>query len=204
MKAFFTLYDLVFGAKIKKYQTIETIILQRYSEEAFETDKLENHTVYYHRVGTTQDEDVLVFNDVENPLHRFYAEVSDDGKFLLIDILLDTEDSALLVADLDKVGKIKGRIQFKTIVSDLEAEYKVFQGFLIKFIGLNYYKTSILQYVANIGSKIILRTNNNAPNFQLVSFEFDTYMENMFSTFIKVFSIYRNIIPKTFNSTFSI
>ncbi|KAA3609094.1 MAG: S9 family peptidase [Planctomycetota bacterium] len=44
----------------------------------------ENHKVYFHRLGTSQDQDVLVYERPEQPKWGFRAEVSVDGRWLLI------------------------------------------------------------------------------------------------------------------------
>lgn len=44
----------------------------------------ENHRIYYHRLGTTQDRDELVFEDKAHPLHFHSAIVPDGNRNLLI------------------------------------------------------------------------------------------------------------------------
>lgn len=61
-----------------------------------ETDKLKNHMIFYHRVGTTQEEDVMVFKDDENPYMMHYATVSNDGQYVLIDSAKDSAHKDLL------------------------------------------------------------------------------------------------------------
>lgn len=49
-----------------------------------ETDKNEHHKVYFHKLGTKQEEDVLVYEDTANPTHMWGVGVSDDGEYLYI------------------------------------------------------------------------------------------------------------------------
>lgn len=44
----------------------------------------ENHRIYYHKMGTPQSDDRLVFEDKGNPLHFHSAGVSTDGKWLFV------------------------------------------------------------------------------------------------------------------------
>ncbi|MHC4601050.1 MAG: prolyl oligopeptidase family serine peptidase [Planctomycetota bacterium] len=44
----------------------------------------EHHKVCYHRVGSPQDRDVLVYQRPDRPLWGFYATASEDGRFLVI------------------------------------------------------------------------------------------------------------------------
>ncbi|MFS7993971.1 putative prolyl oligopeptidase [Helianthus anomalus] len=39
-----------------------------------------NHQLYYHLLGTKQSEDILCWEDLENPTHILEARLSDDGK----------------------------------------------------------------------------------------------------------------------------
>lgn len=45
----------------------------------------EYHTVYYHRLGTPQADDVVAYENREQPLHFHSAKVTDDGRFLIIE-----------------------------------------------------------------------------------------------------------------------
>jgi prolyl oligopeptidase len=48
--------------------------------------KNENHRVYYHRVGTTQSEDQLVFEDPKHPQRFHTVSVTEDERFLILNI----------------------------------------------------------------------------------------------------------------------
>lgn len=43
-----------------------------------------NHKVYYHRVGTPQSDDVLVYKRPDHPDWNLYSTVSEDGRYLVI------------------------------------------------------------------------------------------------------------------------
>jgi prolyl oligopeptidase len=43
-----------------------------------------HHKVYFHQLGTTQDQDALVYARPDKPEWGFSAEVTDDGRFLVI------------------------------------------------------------------------------------------------------------------------
>ena len=62
--------------------------------------------MYYHRVGTKQAEDVLIYKDETQPEWMFDAEVTNDGKFLLICKAKDCDHINLLsYVDISKGGK---------------------------------------------------------------------------------------------------
>jgi prolyl oligopeptidase len=45
-----------------------------------------NHKLYYHRLGTPQGEDVLVYERPDQPKWEIQGAVTDDGRYLLVDI----------------------------------------------------------------------------------------------------------------------
>jgi hypothetical protein len=51
-----------------------------------ETESNTNMTVYFHKVGTPQSEDVKIFAIPEEPKHMSRASVSEDGEYLLITV----------------------------------------------------------------------------------------------------------------------
>ena len=62
--------------------------------------KNEYHKVYYHRVGTPQQEDRLVFQNRQEPLRNFYAQVTADEKYLIVNETAGTDGNALYVKNL--------------------------------------------------------------------------------------------------------
>ncbi|MBD5251839.1 MAG: S9 family peptidase [Bacteroides sp.] len=46
----------------------------------------ENHQIYYHKIGTPQSEDTLVFSDPANPLHFHSAQVAESDPVLFVSI----------------------------------------------------------------------------------------------------------------------
>ena len=62
----------------------------------------ENHRIYYHRLGTPQSEDILVFEDAAHPLHFHQAIVSDDETLLMVMVEGDGVGNGLLIKDLTR------------------------------------------------------------------------------------------------------
>jgi len=50
-----------------------------------------NHKLYYHRVGTPQDADVLMWERPDQPDWGVAAEVSEDGRYLVLSVWLGTD-----------------------------------------------------------------------------------------------------------------
>ena len=58
---------------------------------AFQKTNL-NQKVYYHRVGTSQSQDVLVYKRPDEPTWGFGLRVSEDGRYLIITVWKGTND----------------------------------------------------------------------------------------------------------------
>ena len=65
--------------------------------------KTDQHKLYYHKLGTPQTEDVLVFGGTEAQKHRYVGgEVTKDGKYLMVYAAVSTSGSKLFIKDLTK------------------------------------------------------------------------------------------------------
>ncbi len=66
--------------------------------------KTQNHKLFYHKLGTSSDMDVLVFGDDANPRRYVGGSVSEDGKFLVISAAMTTTGNQVYIVDLSKSG----------------------------------------------------------------------------------------------------
>ena len=122
-----------------------------------ETDQADNQMVYYHRVGTLQAEDRLVYSDPANPKRMYSFSVSCDGKYLILYPEEDcTPENQLWYVDLSKdFGK--------------EAES------LTKFIDQSY--KSSFHYITNDDDGFYLKTNWKASRNRLIKGSLTTPVE---------------------------
>jgi len=101
-----------------------------------------NQKVYYHRIGTAQIADELIYEDAANPERFNFVGVSQDQKFAYLSISergKGKEGNALFVRDLSK-----GEKTFRPIVAEIgEFNFNI---------------------IDNVGDKLLIRTNMNAPN----------------------------------------
>ncbi len=74
--------------------------------------------VYYHRLGTAQAEDVLVYEDKAHPLRYFHAWPSEDGKWLFITASEGTSGSEILY-------KRVGEKRFRTLFAGFKHDYSI-------------------------------------------------------------------------------
>ncbi|MCC7466875.1 MAG: S9 family peptidase [Saprospiraceae bacterium] len=98
--------------------------------------------VYYHTLGKPQSEDQLVYSDKANPDRSFGAGTTDDERFLTVSGWESTSGNALFVKDLGSNSK-----DFVPIVKTSEKDFAM---------------------VDNIGDKLLILTNHNAPNQRLI------------------------------------
>ena len=105
-----------------------------------------NQKVFFHKLGTTQDKDVLVHERPDKPDWGFGAEVTEDGRFLLIYQTEGTDNrNRIFVRDLEKPGA-----KIEPFLDAFDASYAI---------------------VGNDGDTFYVLTNKNAPRFSLVAIE---------------------------------
>ena len=66
--------------------------------------KNDDHKLYYHKLGTAQKEDELIFGDDATPVRYIWKVVSEDEKWLFISTANTTYGNSLYVKDLTKPG----------------------------------------------------------------------------------------------------
>jgi len=102
----------------------------------------EYHKVFFHRIGTSQDEDILIYKNDDYPQRSYYAGTTEDESYLILSESESTSGNAL------RVKKLDGSPQpFLIIATGFDYEYNV---------------------VDNIGDHLLLRTNYLAPKWKLV------------------------------------
>ncbi|WP_020539667.1 prolyl oligopeptidase family serine peptidase [Lewinella cohaerens] len=99
------------------------------------------HSVYFHKLGTPQSEDELVFRDDDNPNNYHYGGVTEDGDYFVMYDAPGTDGFAAYYKDLKNDG-----------------------DFVALFPGYKN-KSSI---VHNIGTRMLVLTDIDAPKYRLV------------------------------------
>ena len=103
----------------------------------------ENKQIFFHKLGTDQSEDKLIYQEPEHPKRGIYASTTEDERFLLIYLSEGaTNDNALSVLNLDKKGAT-----VQPIITDFDNNFDV---------------------VDNIGDKLMVVTNHNAPRKRVI------------------------------------
>lgn len=110
--------------------------------EAF-TGRNTNHMVYFHRIGTDQSEDVLVYENRDQPEYNFYSSATEDGRYLVIGVSKATSKNMILYKDLSEPLGYP-----VTLIGDFENDHS---------------------FVGNDGPIFYFVTNYEAPNGRLVA-----------------------------------
>ena len=76
----------------------------RFPEPGSGTDLNLNHRIYYHVVGTAQSDDVLIYERPQNPDWYLTPAISDDGRFLVINMGPADNTSIFVYRDLTVPG----------------------------------------------------------------------------------------------------
>ncbi len=105
--------------------------------------KTDQHKVYYHRLGTSQENDILVYGGTPEEKHRYiYATVTKDDRYLVITPRISTTGNKLFIKDLSVENS-----PLITVLDDTNSNTHV---------------------IDNIGSTLYLVTNLDAPNKRIV------------------------------------
>jgi len=101
------------------------------------------HKVYFHIVGRAQSQDVLIYEDNDHPLRNVGADLTEDGRFLIIAATEGTSGNELSIRDLKKSGS-----SFTKLVEGFKTEPEVVDH--------------------NGKGLLLLKTNQDAPNYKVV------------------------------------
>lgn len=102
----------------------------------------EFHKVFFHKLGTPQNEDQLIFQNPKYPQRNYGASTTEDERFLILYESESTSGTAIYYRDLTKKA-----MPFAPIAEGFDYEYEV---------------------VDNVGDQLLVVTNNNAPKKRLV------------------------------------
>jgi prolyl oligopeptidase len=105
------------------------------------------HQVYYHKTGTPQSQDLLIYEDKEHPLRIVNAALTEDEHFLLITKSEGTSGSELWVKDLKNTSQ---KNDFILLIKGFDTESN---------------------FIDNDGDRILIRTNDHAPNYKVISID---------------------------------
>jgi len=100
------------------------------------------HQVWYHKIGTSQAEDVLIYKDDAHPLRNMGGGMTEDNRFLIISMSEGTSGAEIWVKDTKALDP-----KFTLLIAGFKTSPSV---------------------VTNVGDKLLVRTNEDAPNYKIV------------------------------------
>ncbi|PLX14164.1 MAG: S9 family peptidase, partial [Marinilabiliales bacterium] len=106
------------------------------------------HKIYYHKLGNTQKEDMLIFQNDKEPLRNYYAYLNEDKTFLFGNETERTSGNSLYAATIDSLKDLK----FELIAEGFDYEFGV---------------------VDVIDNNLLLKTNYKAPKSTIVYVDFN-------------------------------
>lgn len=105
-----------------------------------------NQKVYYHKVGTSQSEDQLVYQRPDHPDWGFGIDVSEDGQYLILSVWKGTDD------------------RYRIVVDDLtrpdQPPFELIDNFDYEYT-----------FVGNNGSLLYFQTNRDAPRRRVIGID---------------------------------
>ena len=120
----------------------------RYAEPASATqfkDENYNHKVYFHRLGTPQSADPLIYERPDHPDWSLHAHVTEDGDWLIVNASQGTDpNNRVFACDLRKPG-----CEITALLADGDAAY---------------------DFAGNVGDTFFFRTTKDAPRGRVVTF----------------------------------
>jgi prolyl oligopeptidase len=106
--------------------------------------KTDQHKLYYHKLGTLQKEDKLIFGGTPEQKHRYVGgSVSEDNRWLQISASTSTSGNKLFIKDLSKLDS-----KLITVLDNTASDTYI---------------------IENVDAKLFLVTNLNAPNNKIVT-----------------------------------
>jgi prolyl oligopeptidase len=104
----------------------------------------EYHALYYHKIGTVQAEDKIIFEDKTHPLRIITGALTEDNRFLIVTISEGTSGAEIWVKDVQK------NTNFIPLINGFENEASV---------------------IDNEQERLLVKTNIDAPNYKIVSID---------------------------------
>jgi prolyl oligopeptidase len=114
---------------------------------------LAHQAICYHRVGTPQSDDILIYRRQDHPSWIVNATVSDDGRYVFIRTYRGADNNNQLhVINLGSAAHPAITAPIKPIVETLDAEYTP---------------------IGNFHSRVYLRSDKDAPNRRIIAIDLE-------------------------------
>ena len=119
--------------------------------------KTDQHKLYYHKLGTPQHQDKVIFG-LDQKRRYVFGYITEDQQFLVITATISTSGNELYIKELNKPDS-----ELICIVDNFENDHSV---------------------IHSKGDRLFVLTNFNAPNKKVVSFDIDKSQPEQWKDFI--------------------
>jgi prolyl oligopeptidase len=106
-----------------------------------------NQKIYYHRVGTPQSDDVLVYQRADEPTWGFGVDVSEDGQYMIISAWIGTDS--------------RNRVFYRDLTEPYAMPIDLIDHFEDEYT-----------FVGNSGPVFYFKTGEDAPNKRVIAIDF--------------------------------
>ena len=114
---------------------------------------LAGQAVYYHRLGSSQADDLLIYRRLDNPSWIVNAHVSDDGRYVFLTTHRGSDNNNQLhFIDMGSSGSPNVTATIRPIIESLDAEFTP---------------------IGNYGSRVYLRSDKDAPNRRVIAIDLE-------------------------------
>jgi prolyl oligopeptidase len=118
----------------------------------------QNQKVYFHKIGTTQEEDKLIWENPEFPNRGYGVGISEDEKIMFLSEWETTSGNGLYIKDLTDPNSV-----FVQIAEGFDYEY---------------------QAIDHINGQIYILTNDGAPKYKLVAVDVNNLLQESWNDII--------------------
>ncbi len=122
----------------------------------------ENHQVYFHKLGTPQAADTLVYEDPANPQRFHTTSTTEDERFLILEVS-------------DRGKGLDGNALFVRDLSDADGQ---FMPLVPEITNDTFY------VIDNVGGALLVATNHGAPNWRVVLIDPKNIAESSWKTIL--------------------
>ena len=118
-------------------------------DQAKLTGRNENHQLWFHRIGTPQSADRLIYRRVDHPTWGFYGGVTDDGNYLVIHVSDGTST--------------KNRSFYRKLGDETH-------GDIVELLNK---ADAAYRFLGNVGSRFFYLTNLDAPRYRVIAIDIE-------------------------------
>eukprot|EP01060_Flectonema_neradi_P012708 TRINITY_DN1946_c0_g1_i1.p1 TRINITY_DN1946_c0_g1~~TRINITY_DN1946_c0_g1_i1.p1 ORF type:complete len:719 (+),score=149.01 TRINITY_DN1946_c0_g1_i1:124-2280(+) len=125
-------------------------------DKGTETTEATNQRLCYHRLGTPQSDDVVIYHDASDPKLMYSGYSTEDGEAIIVSFSKACAGNGIwviLMSDLDLTNYNQSTQKIRKLIDHQKFEY---------------------DFVDKVGSKLYFKTSDDAPNSRVVCYDLST------------------------------